>query len=162
MDIEKLIEQLNARGLGNGSSLGYHCGLFDDAATALSTLQAENEEMQKQLNTFSEFLYYMTGGLLSKTNYTAQEIVTAAEDYQQKVCGECDLRAENEKLRAELERVKRLYESEKEDFIDCVCSGVPNLSPYCMNRRPDCVDERGWCRSEKCHGFSRERGQKED
>ena len=99
---------------------------------------------------------------MSKTNYTAQEIVTAAEDYQQKVCGECDLRAENEKLRAELERVKRLYESEKEDFIDCVCSGVPNLSPYCMNRRPDCVDERGRCRSEKCHGFSRERGQKED
>lgn len=77
-----------------------------DAATALSTLQAENEEMQKQLNMFSEFLCYMTGGLLSKTNYTAQEMVTAAEDYQQKVCGECDLRAENEKLRAELKQVK--------------------------------------------------------
>ena len=46
MDIEKLIEQLNARGLGNGSSLGYHCGLFDDAATALSTLQAENEKLR--------------------------------------------------------------------------------------------------------------------
>ena len=62
------------------------------------------------------------------------------------------------KLRAELEKVKQLYESEKEDFIDFACSGVPNLSPYCMNRRPDCVDERGWCRIEKCHGFSRERG----
>ena len=73
-----------------------------------------------------------------------------------------ELRAENETLRAELEQVQKLYESEKEDFIDYACSGVPNLSPYCMNRRPDCVDERGWCRSEKCHGFSRERGQKED
>lgn len=73
-----------------------------------------------------------------------------------------ELRAENEKLRAGLERVKKLYESEKEDFIDYACSGVPNLSPYCMNRRPDCVDERGWCRSEKCHGFSRERGHNED
>lgn len=72
------------------------------------------------------------------------------------------LQGENEKLRAELERVKRLYESEKEDFIDFACSGVPNLSPYCMNRRSDCVDERGWCRSGKCHGFSRERGQKEE
>ena len=49
MDIEKLIEQLNARGLGNGSSLGYHCGLFDDAATALSTLQAENEKLRAEL-----------------------------------------------------------------------------------------------------------------
>ena len=49
MDIEKLIEQLNARGLSNGSSLGYHCGLYDDAATALSTLQAENEKLRAEL-----------------------------------------------------------------------------------------------------------------
>lgn len=67
-----------------------------------------------------------------------------------------------EQLQAELERVKQLYESEKEDFIDYACSGVPNLSPYCTNRHPDCVDERGWCRTEKCHGFSRNRDQKED
>ena len=46
MDIEKLIEQLSARGLGNGTSLGYHSGLLDDAATALSTLQAENEKLR--------------------------------------------------------------------------------------------------------------------
>ena len=72
------------------------------------------------------------------------------------------LQAENDKLRAELGREQRLYESEKEDFIDCVCSGVPNLSPYCMNRHPDCVDERGWCRTEKCRGFSRDRDRKED
>lgn len=72
------------------------------------------------------------------------------------------LKAKNDKLRAELEQVKQLYESEKENFIDFACSGVLNLSPYCMNRHPDCVDERGWCRTEKCLGFSRENGQKED
>lgn len=49
MDVEKLIEQLNARGLSNGSSLGYHCGLYDEAATALSTLQAENENLRAEL-----------------------------------------------------------------------------------------------------------------
>lgn len=49
MDIEKLIEQLNARGLSNGSSLGYHCGLYDEAATALSTLQAENEKLRSEV-----------------------------------------------------------------------------------------------------------------
>ena len=49
MDIEKLIEQLNSRGLSNGSSLGYHCGLCVDAATALSTLQAENEKLRAGL-----------------------------------------------------------------------------------------------------------------
>ena len=101
MDIEKLIERLqNAAGGPEGIKM------CNDAATALSTLYEENAEMQKQLNEFSEFLCHMTGGLLSKTNYTAQEMISAAEDYQQNVCGECDLRAENEKLRAELEKVK--------------------------------------------------------
>ena len=104
MDIEKLAERLGQEAYGSDIE-----DLLLDAATALSTLQAENE-----------------------------------------------------KLRAELEQEQRLYESEKEDFIDCVCSGVPNLSPYCMNRHPDCVDERGWCRTEKCRGFSRDRDRKED
>lgn len=72
------------------------------------------------------------------------------------------LQAENEKLRIELEQIKQLYESEKEDFIDYACSGVLNISPYCMNHHPDCVDERGWCITEKCHGFSRNHSQKED
>ena len=49
MDIEKLIEQLSARGLGNGTSLGYHSGLLDEAATALSTLRAENEKLRDEL-----------------------------------------------------------------------------------------------------------------
>jgi hypothetical protein len=113
MDIEKLIEQLND---WNEKYISNLCGnrtikceeycIKDDclivkAATALSTLQTENEEMQKQLNMFSEFLCHMTGGLLSKTNYTAQEMISAAEDYQQKVCGECDLRAELEQVKRE-------------------------------------------------------------
>ena len=49
MDVEKLIEQLSARGLSNGSSIGYHSGLFDEAATALSTLQAENSRLRAEL-----------------------------------------------------------------------------------------------------------------
>lgn len=113
MDIEKLIEQY-MQAADKWEKRHPVTDTFDlrvqdalrDAATALSTLQAENEEMQKQLNRFSEFLCHMTGGLLSKTNYTAQEMISAAEDYQQNVCGECDLRAENEKLRAELKQVK--------------------------------------------------------
>ena len=49
MEIDKLIEQLSARGLSNGSSLGYHSGLYDEATTALSTLQAENEKLRAEL-----------------------------------------------------------------------------------------------------------------
>ena len=110
MDIEKLIERLRTESLYADKASLEIMDLCMDAATALSTLQAENE-----------------------------------------------------KLRDELGRVKQLYESEKEDFIDFACSGVPNISPHCMNRHPDCVDERGWCRTEKCRGFSRERdSQKED
>ena len=56
MDIEKLIEQLNARGLSNGSSLGYHCGLYDEAATALSMLQAENEKLRADVVRLNDLL----------------------------------------------------------------------------------------------------------
>ena len=49
MEYDKLIERLSARGLSNGSSLGYHSGLFDNAATALSTLQAENAQLRAEL-----------------------------------------------------------------------------------------------------------------
>ena len=114
MDIEKLIEQLKYYGTtyAIGDNLGKEVDGSDElmlnAATALSTLQAENAEMQQQLNEFSEFLCHMTGGLLSKTNYTAQEMIAAADDYQQKVCGECDLRVENEKLLAENNMLRKM------------------------------------------------------
>lgn len=55
MDIEKLIEQLSARGLGNGTSLGYHSGLLDEAATALFTLQAENSRLRAELEYEREY-----------------------------------------------------------------------------------------------------------
>lgn len=47
MDVEKLIEHLERRGLSNGSSLGPHSGLYDEAADAFTALLAENEKLQK-------------------------------------------------------------------------------------------------------------------
>lgn len=134
MDIEKLIETLRQHGVSCVRTYGKYCSICDEAATALSALHAENEKLREKIED------------------------ARLEGYAK---GLGEMSEENEKLRAELEQAKRLYESEKEDFIDFACSGVPNLSPYCMNRHPDCVDERGWCKTEKCHGFSRERGQKE-
>ena len=104
MDIERLIERMNQY---SQSLIAYKLGAdfadaCMDAAVALSTLQAENEEMQKHLNEFSEFLCRMTGGMLSKTNYTAQAMICAAEDYQQRVCdNDCDLRADLARVTAE-------------------------------------------------------------
>lgn len=49
MDIEQLIEQLKKKGLTNGSSLGWHSGLFEQAADALMELQSENEKLRAEL-----------------------------------------------------------------------------------------------------------------
>ena len=168
MDIEKLIERMN----NHLQSLAAYSDpelahTLEDAATALSTLQAENkrlnkivcsipttpdsgrtvsqydkemsmcaylddleaenEEMQKQLNEFSKFLCHMTGNLLSKTNYTEQAMIEAAEDYQQRVCDDCDLRAENEKLRAELEQAKAERDAAISDLETIMAYGGGNL-----------------------------------
>lgn len=105
MDIEKLIRKGKSFSSGRES---IEDELIQDLTTALSTLQAENAEMQKQLNEFSEFLCHITGGLLSKTNYTAQKMVAAAEDYQQRVCDDCDLRSELEQVKRENSRLKEI------------------------------------------------------
>ena len=121
MDIEKLIERLykHNKDWGEGRTIDFFEVFLDCKAafTALSTLQAENEEMQKKLNEFSEFLCYMTGGMLSKTNYTAQAMISAAEDYQQRVCDNyCDLRADLARVTAERDAaVERIREWEKFD-----------------------------------------------
>lgn len=38
----------------------------------------------------SGLLCHVTGGLLSKTNYTLQGMITAVDDYQQRCCDECE------------------------------------------------------------------------
>lgn len=61
--------------------------MIQDLTTALSTLQAENAEMQKQLNEFSEFLCHIIG----------------------------EMSSENEKLRAELKsKVDLVFQQTKE------------------------------------------------
>lgn len=46
------------------------------------------------------------------------------------------------------------YNDLREAFVDYVCTGVPNPAPYCTNRRPECIDGHGWCRTENCRGFN--------
>lgn len=130
MDIEKMIEQLSARGLSNGSSLGYHSGLFDEAATALSTLQGENKQLRGELEYEQEH----------------------ANAYHEE-CGQWE--AENEKLRAELERVKR----ERDAAIGDIYSGNANDCDTCLHGcdyNNDCPLETGGECKYKWRGLQRE------
>ena len=58
----------------------------------------------------------------------------------------------------EVEKYNRLveaYHELRENFIDFVCSGIPNVAPYCLNRCDGCCDAYGWCRqSDLCQGFN--------
>ena len=88
MDVEKLIRRLrnDADAYRNGETLGRAFAdqedVLDNAATALSTLQAENEKLRGELEYEREH----------------------ANAYHEE-CGQWE--AENEKLRAELKQVKR-------------------------------------------------------
>lgn len=46
MDIEKLIDTLKQHGVSCVRSYGKYCSICDEAATALSALQAENEKLR--------------------------------------------------------------------------------------------------------------------
>lgn len=60
MDIEKLIERLKAKDFERDyDCTPFECGVFgllDDAADALSTLQAENEKLRAELERMKEIM----------------------------------------------------------------------------------------------------------
>lgn len=94
MDIEKLIERLKAKDFERDyDCTPFECGVFgllDDAATALSTFQAENERLKNKLSELAHFPFDEPG-IGERTR----------------------LMAENAELRAELEQVKRENETLK-------------------------------------------------
>ena len=49
MDMEKLIETLRQHGVSCVRTYGRYCSICDEAATALSTLQAENEKLRNEV-----------------------------------------------------------------------------------------------------------------
>ena len=59
-NINELIGQLRRKGLSRASTLGYHSGLFDEAADALEKLQVESEQAKAErdaaIKDLNEFL----------------------------------------------------------------------------------------------------------
>lgn len=67
-------------------------------------LELTPEEIEQQFKNFSSFLMEMTGGSMSKTNYTVQAMVSEANDHFESVCDECSDRQHlQELLKAEQE-----------------------------------------------------------
>ena len=64
-------------------------------------LEMTPEAIEQQLTNFSSFLMEMTGGRMSKTNYTVQAMVSEANDHFESVCDECSDRQELAEVKAE-------------------------------------------------------------
>ena len=66
-----------------------------DFGMVLATLHAYEEldmtpeDIEQTMLNFSSFLMEMTGGMMSKTNYTVQAMVSMANDHFEKACDEC-------------------------------------------------------------------------
>lgn len=106
MDVEKLIEHLRRKGLSRGSSLGHHSGLFDEAADALSTLQAENDNLRDAADSWKKKFTGLDKAVRNGSVYRPiQEELNLTHEENQ------SLKDENEKLQAELEQVKNERDS---------------------------------------------------
>lgn len=122
MDIEKLIERLrNAAGGPEGIKM------CQDAATALSALQAENKKLMNEPNQFfSGVTARITEQAIEFENRCIGEALSMwqirKEDVLERIHEADKLQAENEKLRAELERMKEIM---REDGIMVIPSKYP-------------------------------------
>lgn len=58
-------------------------------------------------------------------------------------------------LREQYDKIFLAYHELRDNFISYVCSGVPNPSPFCLNKRKGCCNCYGWClNNDKCKGFN--------
>ena len=75
-----------------------------------------------------------------------------------------DLLARAEAAQSRAEKAEKIASDLCDDFTDFVTSGIHNAAQYCANRRPECVDGRGWCNVDMktCLGFYPEAAKKEE
>lgn len=99
---------------------------------AYEELEMTPEEIENTLQNFSSFLMEMTGGQMSKTNYTLEAMVTVANDYQQR---------EIDELEQKLEQVKAELDAALADLNEvrpctlCKNHHNPEICRTCMGER---------------------------
>lgn len=93
------------------------------------------EDIDQTMLNFSSFLMEMTGGRMSKTNYTVQAMVAEANDYQQRECDECADRQELERVMAELDQVEQERDAAIASIRKIAECGTTWMCPYCKNAK---------------------------
>ena len=111
MDSEKLIETLRQHGVSCVRAYGRYCSICDEAATALSTLQAENEKLRaemKQERAHRLHAEQHADAFLEDCKRLNAEL----ENYRKGHCSEggCAAEKDRDAVLAELEQVKRCIE----------------------------------------------------
>lgn len=62
---------------------------------------------------------------------------------------------EHIELREQYDKIFTEFHELRDAFVDYVCGGIPNPSPFCKNKYPGCCDSHGWCKNDdKCKGFN--------
>ena len=134
MDIEKLIETLRQHGVSCVRAYGKYCSICDEAATALSTLQAENAQLRADLEYEREH----------------------ADAYYEE-CGQWE--AENEKLRAELEQVKQERDAAIKEIFQWTgcpaCKHWDSADNWC-NKHDRSADSCDGCSTPEWRGLHKE------
>ena len=74
---------------GEHAAVVNHHKNYIDRLAAYEDTGLEPEDIENTLANFSSFLCEMTGGMMSKTNYTTNVMVMAANDHFQRICDEC-------------------------------------------------------------------------
>ena len=137
MDVEKLIKRIQAEIKGPG-------GLLEDAATALSTLQAENEKLRsdlRRLQTERDALLAANQHLMAEREQLTAERDAAVSDVSA--------------ILAEVEEIRRGYGVDNADADNAFANLCGNYCAKCGN---NCYEE---AENYRCKNYEW-RGMKED
>ena len=84
-------------------------------------LEMTPEAIEQQLKNFSSFLMEMTGGRMSKTNYTVQAMVSETNNYDESLCDECADRQQMAEVEKELAKVEEELDKIKAERDAALC-----------------------------------------
>ena len=74
---------------GEHAAVVNHHVNYIDRLAAYEDIELMPEEIVATLMNYISFLSEMTGGRMSKTNYTVKAMISAANDHFQSICDEC-------------------------------------------------------------------------